>query len=163
MNIFWTLIRNYVMILFIIFFIYNIIYDKASANSRSFRLIAILLSLMGFSFLLKHISKYIYTIYPKLDDYIQGTRPPDPDENTFGMPSGHMLIAGGIGMSLIKGKYSLLNVSIFGILLGLVYVQRVYIQHAHTHMQSLIGLLIGLLIGNTVGYKYLNNQYLPNK
>ena len=163
MNIFWNLIRNYLIIFFIILFIYNIINDKGSANSKSFRLIAILLSLLVFTIILKKICKFIYTKYPTLDKYVQGTRPLDPDEETFGMPSGHMLIAGGIGASLLKGKYSLLNTSIFGIFLGLVYVQRVYIQHAHTPMQSLIGLIIGLLIGNTIGYKYLNNQYLSNK
>jgi hypothetical protein len=158
MNLFWNFIRNYIMILFIILFIYNIIYDKASPNSKSFRLIAILLFLMGFSYILKKICKFIYTKYPILNNYIQGSRLEKSDETTFGMPSGHMLIGSGIGMSLIKNNYTLLNTSIFTIFLGLIYVQRVYIQKAHTHPQAIIGLVIGLLLGSNIGYPYLNSK-----
>jgi len=156
MGIFWILIRNYIIIIFIILFLYNIAYDKASANSKSFRLIGILISLVILSFILKRICQFIYTKYPLLNNYIQGVRPPNSDESTFGMPSGHMLTAGGIGLTLLKNNYTFLNVSIFTLFIGIVYAQRVFIQAAHTHGQALIGLGIGLGIGNTIGYSYLN-------
>ena len=160
----------------IIIFLIYIIYDRYNIVY-----LTIVLGIISLSnqVIKEYISRPLYNIIPKLNKFIQGSRPVNAvscglfldgkkGSRTFGMPSGHSQIIWSITIYILlklwnkekKNKLLLWFISIVLILYALyVSYSRVYIDGCHTLPQVIIGSLIGILLSSLIYYLEVNIFY----